>query len=70
VLMTDGENNAGPSVNEFLRVGRGEVPVYPIRFGEADRAELDRVAQASGGRLVEAGAKSLLEAVREIRGCR
>ncbi len=70
VLMTDGENNAGPSLNEFLRIGRGEVPVYPIRFGEADRAELDRVAQASGGRLVEAGAKSLLEAVREIRGCR
>ncbi|GGU59399.1 vWA domain-containing protein [Lentzea flava] len=70
VLMTDGENNAGPSVDEFLRVGRGEVPVYPIRFGEASAAELDRVAQASGGRLVEAGAKSLLEAVREIRGCR
>lgn len=70
VLMTDGENNAGPSVDEFLRVGRGEVPVYPIRFGEASVAELDRVAQASGGRLVEAGAKSLLEAVREIRGCR
>ncbi|HEX7302472.1 vWA domain-containing protein, partial [Lentzea sp.] len=70
VLMTDGENNAGPSVDEFLRVGRGEVPVYPIRFGEASTAELDRVAQASGGRLVEAGAKSLLEAVREIRGCR
>ncbi len=70
VLMTDGENNAGPSVNEFLRVGRGEVPVYPIRFGEADVAELDRVAQASGGRLVDAGARSLLEAVREIRGCR
>jgi Ca-activated chloride channel family protein len=70
VLMTDGENNAGPSVDEFLRVGRGEVPVYPIRFGEADRAELDRVARASGGRLVDAGAKSLPEAVREIRGCR
>ncbi|SMD24853.1 vWA domain-containing protein [Lentzea albidocapillata] len=70
VLMTDGENNAGPSVDEFLRVGRGEVPVFPIRFGEASTAELDRVAQASGGRLVEAGAKSLLEAVREIRGCR
>ncbi len=70
VLMTDGENNAGPSVDEFLRVGRGEVPVYPIRFGEASTAELDRVAQASGGRLVEAGSKSLLEAVREIRGCR
>lgn len=70
VLMTDGENNAGPSVNEFLSVGRGEVPVYPIRFGEASVAELDRVARASGGRLVEAGAKSLLQAVREIRGCR
>ncbi|MFD5829670.1 substrate-binding domain-containing protein [Lentzea sp. NPDC060358] len=70
VLMTDGENNAGPSVDEFLRVGRGEVPIYPIRFGEASTAELDRVAQASGGRLVEAGAKSLPAAIREIRGCR
>lgn len=70
VLMTDGENNAGPTVDEFLSVGRGEVPVYPIRFGEASADQLDRVARASGGRLVEAGAKSLPEAVREIRGCR
>ncbi|TWP48209.1 VWA domain-containing protein [Lentzea tibetensis] len=70
VLMTDGENNAGLTANEFFRVGRGEVPVYPIRFGEADPADLDRLAQASGGRLVDATAKSLLEAVREIRGCR
>ncbi|MFT7841603.1 substrate-binding domain-containing protein [Saccharothrix sp. BKS2] len=70
VLMTDGENNAGMAVDEFLRVGRAGVPTYPIRFGEADLAELDRVARASGGRVVDATTKSLLEAVREIRGCR
>lgn len=70
VLMTDGENNAGMSADEFFLVGRGETPVYPIRFGEADPEELDRLAQASGGRVVDASATSLLAAVKEIRGCR
>lgn len=71
VLMTDGENNAGMSADEFL--GKWPDPparTYAIRFGEADPVELDRVARATGGRVVDATTGSLLEAVKEIRGCR
>lgn len=71
VLMTDGENNAGMSADDFLAAWpTPPARTYAIRFGEADAAELDRVARATGGRVVDAGAGSLLEAVKEIRGCR
>ncbi|MCE6999930.1 substrate-binding and VWA domain-containing protein [Saccharothrix sp. S26] len=71
VLMTDGENNAGMSADEFLAAWpRPSARTYAIRFGEADPVELDRVARATGGRVVDAGSGSLLEAVKEIRGCR
>jgi Ca-activated chloride channel homolog len=71
VLMTDGENNAGMSADEFLAAWPDPpARTYAIRFGEADPVELDRVARATGGRVVEAGSGSLLEAVKEIRGCR
>jgi Ca-activated chloride channel homolog len=68
VLMTDGENNAGISLDDLLR--RRAVPTFTIRYGEANAAELDRVARATGGRLVDANATSLLDAFKEIRGCR
>ena len=71
VLMTDGENNAGMSADEFLAAWPAPpARTYAIRFGEADPVELGRVASATGGRVVDAGAGSLLEAVKEIRGCR
>ncbi|MBP2334664.1 Ca-activated chloride channel family protein [Saccharothrix coeruleofusca] len=71
VLMTDGENNAGISAEEFLRaLPDPPARTYAIRFGEADPVELDRVAKATGGRVVDAATGSLLEAVKEIRGCR
>ncbi|MEJ2851975.1 MULTISPECIES: vWA domain-containing protein [unclassified Saccharothrix] len=71
VLMTDGENNAGIGPDEFLAAWRGSpARTYAIPFGEADPAELARVADETGGRLVPATEGSLAEAVEEIRGCR
>ncbi|GAB3711341.1 substrate-binding domain-containing protein [Amycolatopsis oliviviridis] len=71
VLMTDGESNTGPGVDEFLRAPREfGVHTYTIRFGEANPAELGRAAAATGGRMVDANATSLLDAFKEIRGCR
>ncbi|MFJ7212975.1 substrate-binding domain-containing protein [Amycolatopsis sp. NPDC098790] len=71
VLMTDGENNAGLSADEFLRRPTPSgVHTYAVRFGEADGAELGRVAQATGGRLTDATSTSLLDAFKETRGCR
>jgi Ca-activated chloride channel family protein len=75
VLMTDGENNAGLSYAQFLRRhGRlgsaaDAVPTFPVQFGEADAAALERAAAATGGRMVDAGVSSLSDAFKEIRGC-
>ncbi|MFF0158086.1 substrate-binding domain-containing protein [Streptomyces sp. NPDC005263] len=75
VLMTDGENNAGIGYQEFLRrYGRlgaraHEVPTFPVHFGEADPAALRKAADATGGRVVDAGRSSLSDAFKEIRGC-
>lgn len=76
VLMTDGVSNAGIGAEEFLRRHASLAPeakavhTYPIRYGEADPAELDRAARATGGRMVDAAATSLHEAFKETRGCR
>ncbi|MFE9254293.1 hypothetical protein [Streptomyces sp. NPDC006879] len=45
------------------------MPTFPIHFGEADAAALQRAAEATGGRMVDAGLFSLTEAFKEIRGC-
>ncbi|MFD9906940.1 substrate-binding domain-containing protein [Streptomyces sp. NPDC059063] len=76
VLMTDGENNTGMSYGEFgrryarLDDGARAVPTFPVHFGEADAGELRRAADATGGRVVDAGSSSLSQAFKEIRGCR
>lgn len=75
VLMTDGENNAGMDLDAFVRRHGAlpqearEVRTYTVRYGEADTRELDRAARATGGRMVDATAQSLLSAFKEIRGC-
>jgi Ca-activated chloride channel homolog len=73
VLMTDGARNAGLTADEFLARYRGRalssVPMFAIRIGDADAAELARVATATGGRVVDAGADDLPAVVKELRGC-
>ncbi|MFF3482275.1 substrate-binding domain-containing protein [Streptomyces sp. NPDC002701] len=77
VLMTDGENNAGITYEEFVRrhearaAGvRASVHAYPVHFGDADAGALRRAAAETGGRMVDARGSSLSEAFKEIRGCR
>ncbi|MEV7325841.1 VWA domain-containing protein [Streptomyces sp. NPDC093970] len=76
VLMTDGESNSGLSWEAFLRRhhelgGAAQaVPTFTVRFGEAGAGALERAADATGGRTVDAGLSSLSEAFKEIRGCR
>ncbi|OZM76263.1 hypothetical protein CFP66_42370 [Pseudonocardia sp. MH-G8] len=73
VLMTDGLSNAGLTADELIdrqnAPGRPAVPLFTIRVGEADAAELARVATATGGRAVDAGT-DLSHAFEELRGCR
>ncbi|WP_055586293.1 substrate-binding and vWA domain-containing protein [Peterkaempfera griseoplana] len=74
VLMTDGENTAGESADDFnafyaaLPADQRSVPVFPILFGDSDRAELQHIADLTGGRLFDAVGSSLSGAFEEIRG--
>ncbi|MGP3951788.1 substrate-binding and vWA domain-containing protein [Streptomyces sp. 7N604] len=75
VLMTDGENNDGIDLDTFIRryqslpAAARAVRTYTIRYGEADTGDLDRAARKTGGRMVDATDRSLLNAFKEIRGC-
>jgi Ca-activated chloride channel family protein len=74
VLMTDGENTAGAKAEDFdafyagLDGSRRDIPVFPILFGDSDRAELAHIADLTGGRLFDARQGSLDGAFEEIRG--
>ncbi|MFH9861667.1 substrate-binding domain-containing protein [Streptomyces sp. NPDC017202] len=74
VLMTDGENTAGAGADDFdafyrrLSGDRRNIPVFPILFGDSDRAELEHIAELTGGRLFDARQGSLDGAFEEIRG--
>ncbi|MEU9704612.1 VWA domain-containing protein [Streptomyces sp. NPDC047981] len=74
VLMTDGENTDGapaPAFDAFYRdlpPAQKRTPVFPIVFGDSDRAALDHIADLTGGRLFDATTGSLDGAFEEIRG--
>ncbi|WP_180686424.1 substrate-binding and vWA domain-containing protein [Streptomyces gossypiisoli] len=74
VLMTDGENTVGASAQDFeafhgsLTGEQRDIPVFPILFGDSDRAELEHIAELTGGRLFDAQQGSLDGAFEEIRG--
>ncbi|MER7182784.1 VWA domain-containing protein [Streptomyces hyaluromycini] len=74
VLMTDGENTAGAKAGDFdgfyrgLPLAQRNIPVFPILFGDSSRAELQHIADLTGGRLFDARQGSLDGAFEEIRG--
>jgi Ca-activated chloride channel homolog len=74
VLMTDGENNRGISVDDFLG-SLAAVPeparstrTFAIQFGEADPGELRRIVETTAGAMFDANRGSLAGAFKEIRG--
>lgn len=73
VLFTDGENTEGPGIEEFELWYEATpevqgIPVYAILFGETSRAEMERLAEVTGGRVFDAGDGDLTAAFKEIRG--
>ncbi|MGW2935785.1 substrate-binding and vWA domain-containing protein [Streptomyces sp. NPDC001156] len=74
VLMTDGENTSGAKAGDFdgfhhrLTGHQRDIPVFPILFGDSDQAELEHIADLTGGRLFDARKGSLDGAFEEIRG--
>ncbi|MYV69494.1 VWA domain-containing protein, partial [Streptomyces sp. SID2131] len=74
VLMTDGENTDGDTAAAFDAFHRSlpddqrRTPVFPVLFGDSDRAELEGIAELTGGKLFDATQGSLAGAFEEIRG--
>lgn len=74
VLMSDGENTAGADLQQFLGFHRGlpedrrSIPVFVILYGEANVAEMEEVAEVTGGKVFDALDGDLGAAFREIRG--
>lgn len=74
VVMTDGENTEGRDARDFQRWHAALAPadrdlrVFPVIFGEANSAELQRVAELTGGRSFDSRKSSLSSIFKEIRG--
>lgn len=70
ILMTDGKANKGSIFdvkNAIGNTGLTNVPVYGITFGDADRAQLDELANLTHGRVFD-GTKDLISAFRAAKG--
>lgn len=72
VVFTDGQNTGDVTVDQFLDWYNATdfmhgVPIFTISFGEADTSELEKVANASGGRVFSSDA-GLTSVFKEIRG--
>jgi Ca-activated chloride channel family protein len=66
ILMTDGRSTG--SFDEFKRAwDRTPVPVFTIMFGDADPAQLERIAATTRARSFD-GRSNLVNAFREAKG--
>jgi len=70
VLLTDGESNVGLKVDEFRARYANGLParIFPILFGEGNVAEMQQIAQLSGGREFDGRKSQLGQVFKEIRG--
>ena len=68
LIMTDGRSDG--DMDAFIREWQAQapgIPIFGVTFGDADTAQLDRVAKATGGRVFD-GRKNLADAFRAARG--
>jgi Ca-activated chloride channel family protein len=74
VLMTDGENRNGSTVDDFtsfykkLGTNASTIPTFVVLFGDANVQELTGVATLTGGKVFDALNGDLASAFRDIRG--
>jgi Ca-activated chloride channel family protein len=74
VLMTDGENTTGQSVQDFLNFYNAlpapakQIRTFAVLFGDASPAELNQIANTTGGKVFDARRASLSDIFKEIRG--
>lgn len=74
VLLSDGENTQGESMEQFLRYHATlpeeikRIKTFTILFGDAKKDEVDQIAAVTGGRTFDSREKSLSEIFKTIRG--
>lgn len=74
VLLSDGENTAGISQEDFLSYyykntsTSQPIKTFTILFGEADEGAMQGIADATGGRVFDAQTETLNFIFKEIRG--
>jgi Ca-activated chloride channel homolog len=70
VLLTDGENNVAPDLATWRARPAGSTPVriFPILFGEASNADMQAIAELSGGRVFDGRKAALALVFKDIRG--
>lgn len=72
VLMTDGENTAGQSFDDFRAAWPGldaaGIPTFVVLFGDANVEEMTQVAELTGGQTFDALGGDLAQAFQDIRG--
>ncbi len=70
ILMTDGQSNGSTCFDDFARAYEEagmDVPVFSIMFGDAEEAQLEELAEYTGGRVFD-GREDLAEAFRSVKG--
>lgn len=69
ILMTDGEGNVGKfsDLEKVYKQANQDIPIYSIMFGDANRNQLDDIAELTNGKVFD-GKKDLVEAFKEVRG--
>ena len=67
--MTDGRVNYGSysEVSSYYRAHGKNIPIYNIMFGDADKDDLQNLANMSNAKVFD-GRKNLLGEFKEVRG--
>ena len=74
VVLSDGEVTRGADINGFreaynqLSPQQKAIPVFVILYGEANEAEMNELAEMTGGAVFDAINGDLAEVFKEIRG--
>ena len=69
ILMTDGIANVGSYMDlyNYYRKINSNIPIYSIMFGEADKRQLQEIANLTNAKVFN-GKTNLVEAFKEVRG--
>ena len=74
VVLSDGDNTEGASLTRFLNVyndlpeAAKRIRTFTVLFGAADAESMERIAEATGGRVFDSRSAPLSSVFKQIRG--